>query len=120
MPNLLVKGVVDALRQTSAPVVYVCNVATERGETDRFTLDDHIEALERHIGRGVVDIVIANNATDKNFRPPTGVDIVQPIEKLSQSSARLVTRDVVDADEPWRHDSAKLAQVVLSMSGAST
>jgi uncharacterized cofD-like protein len=120
MPNLLVKGVVDALRQTSAPVVYVCNVATERGETDRFTLDDHVDALERHIGRGVIDIVIANNAADKNFRPPTGVDIIQPVEKLSQSSARLVTRDVVDADEPWRHDSAKLAQVVLSMSAAST
>lgn len=112
MPNLLVSGITQALRQTAAPVVYVGNVATERGETDHFTLDDHVDAFERHIGVGIIDVVIANNhATD--FTPPSGVEIVQPVTTLAKSKALVLQADVVDDKTPWRHDPAKIATVVL-------
>lgn len=112
MPNLLVSGITQALRETSAPVIYVGNVATERGETDHFTLDDHVNALERHIGQGIVDVVIANNhMTD--FKPPAGVEIVQPVQTLAKSNALLLQAEVVDDKTPWRHDPVKLAGVVM-------
>ncbi len=112
MPNLLITGITQALRQTNAPVVYVGNVATERGETDHFTLDDHVNAFERHIGSGIIDVVIANNhATD--FTPPSGVEIVQPVVTLAKSKALVLQADVVDDKTPWRHDPAKIATVVL-------
>ena len=115
MPNLLVPGIMQALRQTSAQRVYVANVATERGETDKFTLSDHVKALEAHIGRGIVDLVIANNHLSPDFRPPTGVDMVNPEAVLPNSVTRVVLADVTDNEHPWRHDPQKLAAAVMGL-----
>jgi uncharacterized cofD-like protein len=115
MPNVLVPGITQALRETTATRVYVANVATERGETDKFTLADHVTALERHIGRGMIDIVIANSRIDAEFKPPSGVDMVLPVSSLQKSTARVVLADVSDNERPWRHDSQKLAAAVLKV-----
>jgi uncharacterized cofD-like protein len=112
MPNLLVPGIMQALRETSATRVYVANVATERGETDKFTLADHVIALERHIGRGMIDVVIANSHIDPTFKPPSGVDMVLPVSSLQKSTVRVVQEDVSDNERPWRHDPHKLAAAV--------
>jgi len=61
LPNLLVEGMVSSLKQSKAPKVYICNVATQKGETDHFTVGDHIEALERHVGPGLFDYVLVNS-----------------------------------------------------------
>lgn len=113
MPNLLVSGITQAIKQSSARRIYVANVATERGETDQFTLSDHITALERHIGRGIIDVVIANNRISSDFKPPSGVDMVLPEETLQGSSVRVVQADVADNEHPWRHDPIKLAKAVM-------
>ncbi len=118
LPNALVRGISSALRQTSAPVVYVCNVATEPGETDGYTLDDHVDALERHIGPGIISVVVANNRLPTNPAPSVGVsgsDVVRPASRLTASAARVVAADVVDDDSPFKHDSRKLAEVVMSI-----
>jgi uncharacterized cofD-like protein len=115
MPNLLVPGIAQAIRQTRATRVYVCNVATERGETDKFALNDHVVALERHVGKGIVDVVIANSRVDPQFTPPTGVDMVLPEPTLRNSTAQVVRADVADSEHPWRHDPQKLAGAVLRM-----
>jgi uncharacterized cofD-like protein len=115
MPNVLVPGIMQALRETSATRVYVANVATERGETDKFTLSDHVTALERHIGRGMIDVVIANSRIDATFKPPSGVDMVMPVSSLQKSTARVVQEDVSDNEQPWRHDPKKLAAAVLKV-----
>lgn len=115
MPNVLVPGIVEALRETQAKCVYVCNVATERGETDQFSLEDHVSALEKHIGKGIVDFVIVNNHVKDSFEPPVGVTIVQPAAHIQTSSAQMVLVDVVDDATPWRHDATKLAEAVLNL-----
>jgi uncharacterized cofD-like protein len=115
MPNLLVGGITQALQQTRAPIVYVCNVATERGETDHFAMSDHVHALERHIGYGIVDAVLANNHVNPKFRTPSGVDIV-PVEATVQgSTVRIIPANLADDAEPWRHDSGKLAEAVMKL-----
>ncbi len=115
MPNLLVPGIAQAIRKTRATRVYVANVATERGETDQFTLSDHVQALEQHIGRGMIDVVLANSVVSPAFHPPQGVDMVQPEGSLHKSTARVVQADLADPEHPWRHDSHKLANAVLKL-----
>src|SRR5207245_1580024 len=55
LPNVLVEGIAQAVRASRALTIYVCNVATERGETDHFGVADHVQALYRHLGPGMID-----------------------------------------------------------------
>jgi uncharacterized cofD-like protein len=115
MPNLLVNGLIDVLKQIKAPIVYVANITTERGETDGFTLGDHVDAIERHIGRDVVDYVLINSRAVSAFKPPSGVDIIDPNAPIASSTMQVVRKDLVSDTEPWRHNSAKLAEAVMAM-----
>jgi uncharacterized cofD-like protein len=115
MPNLLVPGIVQAIHQTNATCVYVCNVATERGETDHLDMSDHVYALERHIGQNVIDAVLANDRVNSDFTPPSGVEIVMAQPQARSSSVRVIATDLADDAEPWRHDSRKLGEAVMHL-----
>jgi uncharacterized cofD-like protein len=110
LPNLLVPGITQALREARARCVYVCNVATERGETDHFTMSDHVRALERHIGPGIIDVVLANNQV---YAQPEGVEVVLAEPFVAGSAVEVVQADLADSQYPWRHDPHKLAAAVL-------
>lgn len=119
LPNLLVRGIADALRATDAYKVYVCNVATQPGETTNYNVADHILALEKHIGRGLFQAVLANNhkpvenAGENTFyveSVPANHEVLQRYE--------VRYTDLTDAERPWRHDPQKLARAILSLSNA--
>jgi uncharacterized cofD-like protein len=101
-----------AIRVSRAPKVYVCNVATQLGETVGYSAADHVEAIRRHVGPNVVDWVLSNDRRDVDFSGrPSGVgELVLPGEV---TGARLVQADLVDVEHPWRHDSRKLARAVM-------
>ena len=113
LPNLLVPGIAAAVRHTSAPVVYVCNIATQPGETDGYSVADHAAAIARYVGHNCLDVVVANDnvalagtANDQTIPVP----LSWPSDATDQ--ARLITADLVDEQHPWRHDSKKLARVI--------
>lgn len=117
MPNLLVEGIQKALMQTSAMKLFVCNVATQHGETDNFSVADHIETLERHTGKGIVNAVLANNNIAENLPEawrsspvPISNDGVRAFEGL-----RLVQADVVAEENRYRHDPDKLAATIMRL-----
>jgi uncharacterized cofD-like protein len=113
LPNLLIDSIPAALRATRAKVMYVCNVATQRGETDHYTANEHVRALERHIGPGLIDVVLANGRVDVPWRnAPDGVGEIVHIE-TADGRPPIATADVIDEAHPWRHDSSKLAQAVI-------
>mgnify|MGYP001026888969 CR=1 FL=1 len=116
LPNLLVNGIADALRYTNAHKVYICNVATQPGETEQYNVADHILALERHIGRGVFQYVLANNARPKeNAGLNTHyVDLVPDAHEVLQRYTLIYT-DLTDSERPWRHDPQKLATVLMKL-----
>ncbi|MCU0496925.1 MAG: uridine diphosphate-N-acetylglucosamine-binding protein YvcK [Anaerolineae bacterium] len=118
LPNLMVRGIAEALRATHAYKVYICNVATQPGETEGYTVADHVIALERHIGRGVFQTVLANNVYPKeNAGENTHyVQAVSPKHEIAQRYEVIYT-DLVDQDRPWRHDPNKLAQIILQLRG---
>jgi uncharacterized cofD-like protein len=112
LPNILVPDLLAAFQSSKALKILVCNVATQKGETETYSSSDHVEALEYHIGPLVFDVIICNN----NFSAPnpTGVQWVQLDEKL-KFDKRIYYSDLLDVDSPWRHDSAKLARVLIDL-----
>ncbi len=118
LPNLLVDGITDALRATSAYKIYICNIAVQPGETTDFTVADHVLALERHIGRGMFQVVVANNNYPTENAGVTRY--VQPAPEHHEILQRydVLYTDLVDSDRPWRHDPQKLVKAILSLSEA--
>lgn len=62
IPNLLVDGVTEAVVSSKAKKIYVCNVMTQPGETDGYSVSEHLRAIEKHSAKGIIDLVIANSA----------------------------------------------------------
>jgi uncharacterized cofD-like protein len=116
LPNLLVKGIAEALRASNAYIIYVCNVATQAGETDGFTVAEHVMALERHIGRGIIHAVLTNNAYPSHNQGIT--NYVRPAPEHHEILQRYEIRytDLTDDERPWRHDPEKLAAAILQLS----
>ncbi|KID41662.1 gluconeogenesis factor YvcK family protein [Fructilactobacillus fructivorans] len=61
LPNLMVDNVGKAVTETDAEVVYICNIMTQKGETDNFTDADHVRVLNRHLKTNFIDTVLVNN-----------------------------------------------------------
>lgn len=114
LPNLLVRGIQDALRRSNALKVYVCNVATQPGETADYSVADHVMALEKYIGHDVLQVVLANNAT-----PPANeaTHYVAQAPRDHPVGRRYHIRyaDLTDVEQPWRHDPKKLAHALIKL-----
>lgn len=117
LPNLLVRGIAEALRATGAYRIYVCNVATQPGETEGFTVADHVLALERHVGRGVFQVVLANQSYPTQNAGSNTV-YVQPVPDHHEILQRYEMRyaDLTDPERPWRHDPRKLSRAIFQLS----
>ncbi len=112
LPNLLVKDVVSAMRASRALKLFVCNVASQSGETDAYTCYDHLKALESHVGEGLVELVIANDYHEVKL--PEKTEWVDIGDELS-GDRRLYTADLLDREYPWRHDAEGLAQTIMDL-----
>jgi uncharacterized cofD-like protein len=113
LPNLLVPDITRAIAASPATKVYVCNVATQRGETEAYTAGDHVAALEAHVGRGLFPIVLVNNNLSVDLESP-GVELVRT-DFPSDTACQVIEADLVDPTCPWRHDSDKLALALLRL-----
>jgi uncharacterized cofD-like protein len=116
LPNLLIPDVQDALRAAPGLKVYVCNVATQPGETNEMTASAHLRALFDHVGDDLIDYVIVNRSTDA--RHPVGW-LARPVEvdvrRLEELPVVIVEEDVVDPGNAHRHDPAKLAAALMRL-----
>jgi uncharacterized cofD-like protein len=114
LPNLLVRGIVDAIRASDAVKIYVSNVATQHGETDSFTVSDHIHALESHVGRGVIEHVIANSNLSPDLPSAWHSEPVR-VSSNGHRDPRIVEMDVISEENRYRHDPAKLAAAIMRL-----
>jgi uncharacterized cofD-like protein len=112
LPNLLVPDVAAAIRASRALKIYVCNVASETGETEGFTCGDYVRVMEEHVTGPLFDIVVHNN----NYLG-TLAEGVQWVTADPEQDAdyALYIANLVDRGTPWRHDSAKLAEVLIDL-----
>ena len=127
--NLIVKGVTRAIRNSSARVIYVCNIVTQPGQTDDFTPADHIRVLQKYLGDGVLDYVLINNHVPPDeimarYRE-SGADLILPEDEARNLGPELIECDLVEdlTDERvlWekqdllRHDPEKLARIIVEL-----
>jgi uncharacterized cofD-like protein len=112
LPNLLVPRLAEAIEASRAFKVYVCNIATQEGETDHLNCCQHLEAIEAHTERNLVDMIVAN---DNLISPPSnGIELVEP-GLDEQISVPIYTTDLIDPHMPSRHDSDKLAETLIAL-----
>ncbi len=116
LPNLLVPGIVEAIRASRAYKVYVCNIAAQPGETEGFTVEDHVLALEEHIGKGVFHAVLINEILHNH----SAENVVKYVPLASERSEvwnryELHKAPVADEEQPWRHDHKRLGQALMAM-----
>ena len=117
LPNLVVDGMAEALKASPAIKVFVCNVATQPGETDAFRVSDHLEAIERHLGANIFDFVVVNS--NNNFTLPPSAQaagirrVVYDPATVSKRSIHAVLVDVVNPRVSTHHDPDKLARAIM-------
>ena len=113
LPNLLVPDLSDALQHSKAPKLYVCNLATQPGETDNYTVADHVATILKHIPTDCLDMVLAND--NLSVSPSQGGGNTIYVQPVAHDAVQMIAADLVDEKRPWRHDSDKLAQAVLGL-----
>lgn len=125
IPNLLAPEIADAIAQRQVPCVYVCNIMTQPGETDNYSVADHIRAIDTACGKRLFDAVLVQK------QPPSAKALIRYAEELShpvpldrdavmQLGRRIIRADVMDEDEETglvRHDPERLAKVLLRWYG---
>ncbi len=112
LPNLLIGEIQQAIRASRALKVFVCNVATQPGETDGYSALDHVQALDAHVGPGMPDIVLVSRRGVG--APPEATQWVVPPGPGSIAYP-VYGEDVTDPLQPGRHDSARLAETLMTM-----
>lgn len=120
LPNLLVEGLRDKIREVSAPCVYVCNIMTEPGETDDYTVADHLQALVDHCGADFVDVVLANNREIpeellERYAQDASFPVIGEARNVEWLGVKYVERDLLQADDIIRHDSKRLARELIRL-----
>jgi uncharacterized cofD-like protein len=113
LPNLLIREIREALAASRALKVYVCNVATQPGETDGFSVKDHLDAIERHIGMQPFQAVLANNVP--SAPPPDGLAWVG--NPVPDAPVTVVQKDLADAAQAGHHDPQKLTSALMELLG---
>jgi uncharacterized cofD-like protein len=116
LPNLLVEDLARALMAANGMKVYASNVATQRGETDHYTVTDHVEALLRHLPGNPFHFVLANDNLGVDLPPQWRVSQVAFTgDSLRIAGTQVVQADLISDQSPLRHDSKKLAQALMRL-----
>ncbi|MDP8216102.1 MAG: YvcK family protein [Candidatus Kaelpia imicola] len=120
IPNLLVPGMAEAILNSPAIKIYVVNIMTQLGETDNYTASDHIKAIFEHTSSSLIQYAVLNLSFIpgdllQNYQEedssPVRADIIE-VEKLGPKA---IVRDLSDLGGVVRHDSNKLAELVLEI-----
>lgn len=121
LPNIICKEVQEALDNITAPIMYLCNAVTQPGETDGFSVSDHIKLINKYLNKKKVDVVIASNSKiDKKIaqkyetteqKDPVKIDY----EELEKVGVELIEDDlIIIEDNTLRHNSLKLSSHIFS------
>lgn len=120
LPNLLVPEILQTIRESGAPVIYICNVMTQPGETSGYTVGDHLKALVDHIGGGVVDFVLANTGTPaadvlKKYEKAHAYPVSIDRKKVESLGASLIEADLLGPAREAVQDTNVLAKELMQI-----
>ena len=113
LPNLLVEGMVEAIKASPALKLYICNLAAQKGETEGYGVHDYLRVIREHVGANLFDFVLVNSNT---AHAPTGGQaqvIFRPADTTQHPEVRFIASDVVNVKIPSHHDPDKLARTIM-------
>lgn len=121
IPNLLVEGIAQALQETKAPVIYICNIMTQPGETDDYTASDHLRAILKHGGENVVDYMVVNTGTVsgqlfKKYREEGARPVPVDRKAIDKLGVKVIGDRLLHTQELARHDPDQLARLIIRQS----
>lgn len=126
IPNLLVKDMVDCIYKANAPKIYISNVMTQPGETDCYSLKNHVDAVIKHSRDGFIDYVIANiepipkSVLDKYFEDGSKPVLAknEEIDELKSENIRVITDKLIDIKKDYiRHDALRVSEIIMKIVG---
>ena len=119
IPNLLVKGIVEAILKSKAKKIYVCNIMTQPGETTDYTVASHINALFKHAGgRKIVDAILVNNSLPENisegYASSGSIPVRLDMENIAPIGIEIVSQKLIQENKQGlvRHSSHRVARAV--------
>jgi uncharacterized cofD-like protein len=120
IPNLLISGVVDAINRSRAVKVYICNVMTQPGETDRFSASDHVETLMKHTKGLKIDYCIVNEKVPpapllEKYKKQNQYPVEADVEELKKMDVKPILATLISTDNLVRHDPDQLAELVIKL-----
>jgi uncharacterized cofD-like protein len=119
IPNLLVDGIVEAIQESSALKIYVANVMTQEGETEGYTLSDHIDALFLHSVPGLFHLCLTNSSpVPQNIAERYAQEGAEPlkldVERCAAQGVEVVNRPIATIEDGYvRHQADRLAQEII-------
>lgn len=121
LPNLVIKGMADALKRSSAYKIYVCNVMTQEGETENFSASDHVRVIVEHTNPQVLDACIVNNAVVDNdqalsrYKKENSYPVSADVDKIKAMGYQVLATDLLSVSDYVRHDSKKITQTLIKL-----
>lgn len=121
LPNLIIQDVIEALNQTEAKVVYVCNIMTQNGETDHYSAADHVQAIYHHIGPNTIDSILVHNqslpeAILQVYKQQQSVPVHLNVDDLLKLNVEIIAEDIIDdSQQVVRHNTEKIAGILYRM-----
>ena len=119
IPNLLVKGIVEAILKSNAKKIYVCNIMTQPGETTDYTVASHINALFKHAGgKKIVDAILVNNSLPDNisegYAQSGSIPVRLDMENIAPIGVEIVSQKLIQENKEGlvRHSSHRVARAV--------
>jgi uncharacterized cofD-like protein len=118
LPNLLVEQVVDVIRHSRATCVYIANLMTQPGETQHYSVADHIRAIYQHTSKGLFDYVVINRSRIsprmlRRYRAQGAEPVKPAFAELERMGLSYVTSDLLRQDGVIRHDQMRLTRLLL-------
>ncbi|MDU8069958.1 MAG: YvcK family protein, partial [Gemella haemolysans] len=119
IPNLVISNVSEKIRESNAKKIYVCNVMTQHGETDNYSVCDHILAINKHVEENIFDLVIANSREfDDSILSKYHKEKQEPVkidqEKIEELGIKLIKNNdvgIVD-NNTIRHNADKVSELI--------
>ena len=120
MPNLMVGKIYQEIINSRGIKMYVCNIMTQKGETEDYKASDHLKAILAHAAPGIVDYCIINTAKIKpdmleKYKQEEAYPVVPDPENLRKLKCKVIEAHIVKAEGYVRHDSDKLAKIIFDL-----
>lgn len=121
LPHLICKDVAEAIKKSNAKIMYVCNAMTQPGETDNFGVSDHVNILEKYLGKDTIDsVIVSNTVLPDDILEKYSSEEQKDLVKIDYGNIKNGKYEVLEddllttSDGTIRHDSLKLSSIIFS------